>query len=126
MNENNKGPPLSEGVGTSGCVNTSNKIISDDSMREMIRYLNSSRQIFDEVYNWCKSEYQNSLIKTKVDSLKVFISGGASRIFSIVFFRHWQELSIFILAHKKRLKYYKWLQWVWRLLTKMEQLSILH
>ena len=94
MNENNKGPPLSERVGTSGCVNTSNKIISDDSMTGV-----------KLVYNWCKSEYRNSLIKTKVDSLKVFISGGASRIFSIVFFRHWQELSIFILAHKKRLKY---------------------
>ena len=34
-------PPLSKGEGTSGCVNLSNVMISDNSMREMIRSLNS-------------------------------------------------------------------------------------
>ena len=51
--EKNEQPPLPEGVGTSGCVNMSNVLISDDSMREMTRSLNSQqRQIFDEVCNW--------------------------------------------------------------------------
>ena len=51
----NEEPPLPEGGGTSGCVNKSNVMISDDPMREMIRSLNSpQRQIFDEVCNWCK------------------------------------------------------------------------
>ena len=40
MTHNNEEPPLSEGLGTSGSVNMSNGIISDDSMREMIRSLN--------------------------------------------------------------------------------------
>ena len=58
----------------------SNVIISDDSMREMIRSINSQqRQIFDEVYNWCKSKckYRNSLTNKKVNPLSVFISGAA-------------------------------------------------
>ena len=40
VTHNNEEPPLSEGLGTSGSVNMSNGIISDDSMREMIRSLN--------------------------------------------------------------------------------------
>ena len=78
--EKNEQPPLPEEVGTSGCVNMSNVMISDDSMREMIRSLNSQqRQIFDEVCNWCKSKckYRNSLTKKKFNPLNVFISGGA-------------------------------------------------
>ena len=52
LTEKNKGPPLSEGVGTSRCVNIFNVIISDDPMREIIKSLNSQqKQIFDEVYN---------------------------------------------------------------------------
>ena len=79
MTENNEGPPFSEGVRTSGFVNMSNVMISDDSMREMIRSLNfQQRQIFDEVYK-CKNKckYQNPLTKKKVKSLNVFISGEA-------------------------------------------------
>ena len=35
----------------------SNLMISDGSMREIIRSINSQqKQIFDEVYNWCKSK----------------------------------------------------------------------
>ena len=42
-------PP--EGVRTSGYVNMSNVMISDSSMREMIRSLNPQQgQTFDEVY----------------------------------------------------------------------------
>ena len=42
-------PP--EGEGTSGYVNMSNVMISDGSMREMIRSLNPQQgQTFDEVY----------------------------------------------------------------------------
>ena len=70
---------MSEGVETSGCINISNAIISDDSMREMIRFSILS-QIFDEVYNWCKSKckYRNSLAKKKkINRLNVFISGRA-------------------------------------------------
>ena len=40
----------------------SNVMISDDSMREIIRFFNCQQsQIFDEVYNWCKSKckYRN-------------------------------------------------------------------
>ena len=37
MTENSDDSPLSEELETSGCVNMSNKMISDDSMREMIR-----------------------------------------------------------------------------------------
>ena len=88
----------------------SNVIISDDSMREMIRSINSQqRQIFDEVYNWCKSKckYRNSLTIKKL-TLSVFLyqeqQVWASCVLSISFFRHCQELSIFILAYQKRLK----------------------
>ena len=46
-------------------------MISDDSLRKMIISLNpQQRQIFDEVYNWCKRR------KKKVNTLNVFISGG--------------------------------------------------
>ena len=49
--KNNKDPPLSDVVETSVCVNMSNAMISDDSMREILRSLNShQREIFDEVY----------------------------------------------------------------------------
>ena len=34
---------MSGGVGTSGCVNISNIMLTDDSMREMIRSLNLSK-----------------------------------------------------------------------------------
>ena len=54
-------------------------MISDDSMKEMIRSLNSQRRkIFDEVYIWCKStcKYQSLLTKKKVNPLIVFTSGG--------------------------------------------------
>ena len=52
----------------------SNVMISDDSIREMIRSLNSQqRQIFDQVFNWCKSKYRNSLTKKKVHPLNVFL-----------------------------------------------------
>ena len=55
-------------------------MISDDSMKEMIRSLNSQRRkIFDEVYIWCKStcKYQSLLTKKKVNPLIVFTSRGA-------------------------------------------------
>ena len=58
----------------------SNKIISDGSMREMIRSLNLlQKKIFDEVYNWCKSKCKNrnSSLSKKVKLLNVFLSGGA-------------------------------------------------
>lgn len=49
--KNNKDPPLSDVVETSVCVNMSNAMISDGSMREMIRSLNPQQgQTFDEVY----------------------------------------------------------------------------
>ena len=52
LTEENEEPPLSEGVATSGCVNMSNVMVSDDSMREMIRSLNSQQgKIFRKVYN---------------------------------------------------------------------------
>ena len=78
--ELNEEQPLPEGVGTSGYVNMSNVMISDDSMTEMIRSLNSQqKEIFDEVFNLYESKckYRNSLTKKKVNSLNVFISGGA-------------------------------------------------
>ena len=55
-------------------------LISDDSMREMIRSSNSQQgQIFGEVYDWCKSKckYRISLTKKEVNTLNVFLSGGA-------------------------------------------------
>ena len=54
-------------------------MISDNSMREIIRSLNfQQNQIFDKIYNWCKSKCKNrnSLKKKKVNPLNVFISGG--------------------------------------------------
>ena len=77
---NNEEPSLSEEVRTSGSVIMSNIMISDDSMKEMIRSLNSQRRkIFDEVYIWCKStcKYQSLLTKKKVNPLIVFTSRGA-------------------------------------------------
>ena len=71
---------MSEVAGTSECVNMSNGMISDDSIRDMIRSLNSQqRQIFDGVYNWWKStcKNKNSLTKKKVNCLNVSISEGA-------------------------------------------------
>ena len=46
----------------------------------MITSLNSQqRQIFDDVYTWCKSEckYQNFLAKKKIYIIHLFISEGA-------------------------------------------------
>ena len=40
MIENNDDSPLSEGLRILGCVNMSNNMISDDSVREMIQSLN--------------------------------------------------------------------------------------
>ena len=88
LTEDNEELPFSKGVGTSGCVNMSNLVVSGDSMREMVRSLNSQqRQIFDDVYNWCKSKckYQNSLKKKKFNHLNVFISGesGVGKLYLI-------------------------------------------
>ena len=59
-------------------------MIIDDSMREMIWSLNSQqKQIFDEVYHWCKSKCKdwNSLTKKKVNPLNVFISEWWAGVF---------------------------------------------
>ena len=71
-------------------------MISDGSMREMIRSKNSQqKQIFDEVYNWSKSKckYRNSLKKNKVNPLSVFISVEAGAGNSCLINTFFQTLS---------------------------------
>ena len=84
-----------------------NVMISDDSMREMIRSLSSQqRKIFDDGYNCCKSEfkYRNSLTKKKVNLLNVFISGASGVGKSYLINTFFQTLN-FILEHQKRSNY---------------------
>ena len=104
--EKNEEPSLSAGV---RCVNTSNVMISNYSMREMIRSLNFQlRHVFNEIYNWCKSKYKyrNSLTKKNVNPLSVFMSHGAGLGKLYLINTIFQTLTrIFILAHQKRLKY---------------------
>ena len=78
--DNYQEPVLFDSAQTSRSSIISPSLVTDDTLREMIRSLNcQQREVFNIIYSWAKKKYiySNCALKHEVNPVGLFVSGGA-------------------------------------------------
>ena len=78
--DNYQEPVLFDSAQTSRSSIIPPSLVTDDTLREMIRSLNcQQREVFNIIYSWAKNKikYSNCALKHEVKPVRLFVSGGA-------------------------------------------------